>query len=208
MKSININQLKNMMLLACENIINSEKELTEIDSVIGDGDHGVSMKIAFTNVKELLETNAFTSCSDLLKKSGIEIIKSAGGTSGLFFGLLFVDGEEEILGKEELTSYDFYRFFDKGVKKIVELGNGKPGDKTMLDPLFRVVASLEETKECDIEETLNKAKDAAYIGVEDTKAMISNSGRSKGFGDLTKNYPDPGAVSIFKIFSAFAQTDF
>ena len=48
MKYLSIDQFRNALICAADDIIASEPELTEIDTIIGDGDHGTTMKSGFT----------------------------------------------------------------------------------------------------------------------------------------------------------------
>lgn len=205
MKTISVKELQERILRVSDIVIAAEEELTEVDRVIGDGDHGVSMKIAFTKVKEKIGSKEYADCADLFEDVGLEIMKSTGGSSGLFFGLLFMEGKDLLKGKTEIDSKDLYTFFEAGIRKIVGIGHGKPGDKTMLDPLYEVLDSLKKSPNEDIESTLDEAYCAALHGVEETKKMISMQGRSKGFRDMTKDYPDPGAITISLIFKGLTK---
>lgn len=199
-----LKELQNALVCVCNEIIKNEPYLTEIDTVIGDGDHGIGMKRGFKALKTLLCNECFESINDLLKHSGIELIKTMGGASGVIFGTMFIGGLSELKEDKKISLKVLAKYFDEGAKSISKRGRTKAGDKTMLDALLEVVKALQKAalQESDIAAALKDAYLGAIAGVENTKAMQSKIGRSKNFREKTVNLPDPGAVSVSLIFKA------
>src|ERR1044071_5819976 len=69
--------------------------LTQLDSAIGDGDHGVNMTRGFKAVLAEIDTLAAKSLPDALKEIGTQLVMKVGGASGPLYGTLFMT-----LGKE------------------------------------------------------------------------------------------------------------
>ena len=77
-----------MFLRSARLIIEKEPYLTEIDSVIGDGDHGEGMKRGCEALVKLLEANQYDYVDDLCYAVSIELIRTMGGASGIIFGTM------------------------------------------------------------------------------------------------------------------------
>ena len=88
MKEINVSQMAVCLRHACAQIVSHESELTAIDTVIGDGDHGTGMKLGFSRLDAMLQQNSFCDMQTLLRSSGLELVKTMGGASGVIFGSL------------------------------------------------------------------------------------------------------------------------
>ena len=206
MDKLNITQLKGALISACSGIISNEKTLTELDTIIGDGDHGKTMESGFSALKEMLETTGFSTVPELFRETGILLVRVMGGASGVIFGTLFIGGHEalnvsDIVGPDELI-----RFFRGSADAIRRRGRTSRGDKTMLDALYPAVEAMEEAKEagCDIKGILLAAKNGAEKGAKQTEKMIARKGRSKNFREKGLDLPDPGAVSTAIIFQGIS----
>ena len=190
--------LKAAMLTAADAIISAEPELTRIDMVIGDGDHGIGMKTGFTALKRQLAGEDYPSPFALFHACGLCLVKSMGGSSGVLFGTLLIGGLEAIRGLDSLDGGDMCAFLCGGVDAVVRRGKARAGDKTMVDALLpakaRMQAALEQTR--DIDRILQAAEAGALEGVERSRDMLPRLGRSKGFREAALGWPDPGAVSV------------
>ena len=208
MDHLTCGQLQEMLLKVSEKIVASEPLLTELDTIIGDGDHGFGMRTGFSAVAKELTGRTWQSPYDLFKDSGMTLIRVMGGTSGVIFGTLFIGGLSVLEGKETLSVQDFADYIDMGTKSIARRGRTSRGDKTMYDALIEASESLLASASAKepFETAFAKAYEAAKRGVENTKSMLSKKGRSKNFKDKTLGHPDTGAVSVSLIFEAFHET--
>ena len=202
MEKTTLEDLKNALIFSAGRIVESEPMLTELDTKIGDGDHGFAMKSGFEGVREMLGKKFFETSDMLLKETGITLLKIMGGTSGVIFGTLFIGGLQKIAGKKEMTAEDWDAYLTGGKDAIARRGKTSRGDKTMFDALaeacdrFHLAASEKKP----LEECFASAAEGAEYGMEQTKTMISRKGRSKHFGNSTMNYPDAGALSTSIFF--------
>lgn len=190
--------LKAAMLTAAEDIIAAEPELTRIDRIIGDGDHGFGMKTGFTAIKRMLEQADYDTPYALFHACGLCLVKSMGGSSGVLFGTLLIGGLESIRGLESLDGGDMCAYLCGGIDAVMRRGKAKAGDKTMVDALLPAKAHMQATLAStrDIGEILKAAEEGALEGVELSKDMLPRLGRSKGFRESALGWPDPGAVSV------------
>ena len=74
MKRADTAALKAAMLVAADAIIAAEPELTRIDKVIGDGDHGIGMKTGFTAIRRQLEKTDYSTPYDLFHACGLCLV--------------------------------------------------------------------------------------------------------------------------------------
>ena len=208
MRVANALALKKAMIDAAEAIIAAEPELTRIDSVIGDGDHGIGMKTGFSVLREQLAATVFPTPYELFHASGLCLVKCMGGSSGVLFGTLFISGLDVIKGKEALNGADIVAFLTKGIQGVKSRGRAKPGDKTMVDALLPAQSAMELALKStdDIGEILKAAETGALSGVEATKNMVSRLGRSKNFREQVLGWPDPGAISVSILLGGLAKS--
>ena len=201
---LGLDELRCMMAAVSEKIIENEGYLTELDTLIGDGDHGKGMKRGFTALKDMLSKEEFEEPAALMRASGIELLKTIGGASGVLFGTLFISGVESLNDIRRVDLMVFAKYMDKGVRSICERGNTAQGEKTMVDALIPAVGALEAAAKAglDLNEGLSVAYSAAAAGAEATKDMIPVKGRAKNFAKKALGVPDPGAVSVTLIFEA------
>ena len=199
--------LQQAMAAAADAIIAAEPELTRIDMVIGDGDHGIGMKTGFTALKRELAAAAYPSPYALFHACGLCLVKSMGGSSGVLFGTLFIGGLESVRELNALDGAAMCAWLSGGVDAVIRRGKAKAGYKTMVDALLSAKEHMERalSASCGIGEILKAAEAGALEGVEATKAMLPRLGRSKNFRETAIGWPDPGAVSVSVLFGALAR---
>jgi dihydroxyacetone kinase-like protein len=198
MDALTTGQLQSALICAAERIIAAEKYLTEMDTVIGDGDHGTGMKSGFTALARQLSENTYECPYDLLHASGLCLVRTMGGASGVLFGTLLIGGLDAVRGAKALSAGQMVSFFAGSIQAIQRRGRTGPGDKTMVDALVPALQAMERelTQSGQAERILEAAFKGALQGVEDTKAMLPRAGRAKNFRDKAVGYPDPGAISV------------
>lgn len=206
MRTIDVSLMQQCFLAAAQYIIDKEPYLTEIDSVIGDGDHGTGMKRGFSAVKKLLTSVEYKSMTQLAKAVSIELIRSMGGASGVIFGTMFFGGISNLPDAESADISQIAAYFKEGEKAIEKRGKSSPGQKTMLDALYPAVCAMDAYEGDDVTEFFRQAWSAAAGGAEESRNLISRKGRSSNFGDECIGLPDPGAMSTSFIFEAMYNT--
>lgn len=203
MEMMNVEQCKQMLIEACEAIIESKAYLTEVDSQIGDGDHGIGMAGGMEKAKEaLLRKESFATISEIFKTTGMQMLNSMGGASGVIFGTLFLGGVKELPTITELDGETFTKMMRASVESIKARGKARMGDKTMVDALEPAVAAMESIEKKEWCVLLEAAANAAKQGVENTKEMIAKFGRAKSLGKRAVGFQDAGATSVQIIFEA------
>ncbi|MCI6040373.1 MAG: dihydroxyacetone kinase subunit L [Clostridiales bacterium] len=203
MTSLNIQQTKEMLLAAADAIISSVPLLTEVDRVIGDGDHGVGIGGGMEKAKEALEKmDQPADINSLYKNMGMAMINSMGGASGVIFGTMFLGGVKGLPAKTELDCATMAQMSRKSVDAIKQRGQAQVGDKTMVDAYEPAVQAMESYTGNDLAEMLSAAAEAAEKGVESTKNFIAKFGRARYLGERALGHQDAGATSVSIIISA------
>lgn len=206
--SLTIEQVRDMYLYVSDKIIESKPLLTQIDSAIGDGDHGIGMSVGFSKAKENLEMKDFSTVNEIFKEIGMSMIGSMGGASGVIFGTMFVGGVKAAEEKKELDTKLLAELFSNALAAIKKRGKAELGDKTMIDALQPAVESLKKSineENLSILEAIKNAETAAADGVENTKDYVAKFGRSKSLGDRAIGHQDAGATSVWLIFKGMRE---
>lgn len=197
---------RNMLLYIADKIIAAKPYLTEIDSVIGDGDHGIGMAGGMQKAKKKLvqmkdETNAYA----VFEAAGNAMLMSMGGASGVIFGSLYLAGAKGMKPKEVLTASDLAKMERMSLVAIQERGRAEVGDKTMVDALAPAVEAMEQEASGSLLDMLKAAEEAARQGMEDTKKYVARFGRAKSLMERAIGHQDAGATSVWLIFQGMRE---
>jgi phosphoenolpyruvate---glycerone phosphotransferase subunit DhaL len=190
-------------------VVHENKELlTQLDSEIGDADHGASMDRGFQAVAQKLPTVAEQDIGAIFKSVGMTLVSTVGGASGPLYGTLFMQMSMKAAGLQELSLAEFAAAFDTGVKGVVMRGKANPGEKTMIDSLMPAVDALNAaaTNGASIATALHDAERSAYKGMLDTIPLIARKGRASYLGERAIGHQDPGATSSYLLVKTAAET--
>lgn len=190
-------------------VLNENKAyLTQLDSPIGDADHGINMDRGFKKVMEKLPAVADKDIGNILKTTGMTLISSVGGASGPLYGTFFMRGGMAMAAKEELSSEDLLQLLQAGVDGVVQRGRAQLGDKTMVDAWSPALEALKEALDNGEEmvTALQAAVAAAEQGMKDTIPMQAKKGRASYLGERSIGHQDPGATSSYLILNALLDT--
>lgn len=203
MKSIGVESCKEMIIAACDAIISNKPYLTEVDSKIGDGDHGIGMAGGMEKAKEaLIAKKEFETINDIFKTTGMQMLNSMGGASGVIFGSMFLGGVKGMDPMTELDASNFTKMMRASVEAIKARGKAAVGDKTMVDALEPAVIAMEKSEQEDLLNCIAEAAKAAKEGVEATKNMVAKFGRAKSLMERAIGFQDAGATSVQIIFES------
>lgn len=203
MNKLSIEQTRGMLLAAADAIIAHVPLLTEVDSKIGDGDHGIAMGGGMEKARTALEKlENSPDINTLYKDLGMSMLNSMGGASGVIFGTMFLGGVKALPSTKELDCTVLRAMHRKSLDAIKERGKAQVGDKTMVDAYEPAVIAMEKYAGDDIGEMLAMAADAAAQGLEATKGYIAKYGRAKSLMERAVGYQDAGATSVWIIMNA------
>ena len=203
---LNVEDARNMLLYIADKIIANKPYLTEIDSAIGDGDHGIGMAGGMQKAKrKLLKLEDQENVYRIFEEAGQAMLMSMGGASGVIFGSLYLAGAKGMESKNVLTAFDLAEMEEKSLAAIQERGGVKVGDKTMVDALAPAVEALKKNVDLGLLEMLKQAEEAARIGMEDTKKYVAKFGRAKSLLERAIGHQDAGATSVYLIFQGMRE---
>jgi len=98
--------------------------LTELDSKIGDADHGINMNRGFSAVCAELDKQPPASISAALKSAAMVLIRTVGGASGPLYGSFFLDFSKALEGKETVATADAVAAFRAGLESVKKTRQG------------------------------------------------------------------------------------
>lgn len=206
MDRLNLTQTKNMLIAVADHLIDNTELLTKVDSMIGDGDHGIGMSIgAQSGKKALEELQDPPSIGSIFRTLGISMMTSMGGASGVLFGTMFISCARYDPNAQFLSPDSLANMLRISLDAVKERGKAQLGDKTMVDALEPAVLAMEATHETGFVQMLESAEIAALSGLEKTKLYPAKFGRAKSLQQRSIGYQDAGATSIWLIFQAMAQ---
>ena len=196
-------QVIDQMAVAME----KQKEfLTELDNVIGDGDHGINMARGFSEVIKKRDSLAMMDAGDMIKNLGMILVSTVGGASGPLYGTAFMKAGMFLKGKEEVTFSDFLEAFQCAIDGVKARGKAVEGEKTMLDAMLPAKRAMEQEwmLSGDGKKSIEAGLTAARKGIEYTKTIIATKGRAAYLGERSIGHQDPGATSFVFLLEAIA----
>ena len=179
--------------------------LTQLDSDIGDGDHGENLARGFKAVLGKLPTWEAAAPGPLFKNVAMTLIGTVVGASGPLYGSFFLDASKAAADQPELSLIEWSKVFEAGVRGVQNRGKASIGDKTMLDALFPAQEVLQQAAAGgELAAVLRRSADAAGQGAESTRSMFARKGRASYLGERSAGHLDPGAVSSHLLLGALA----
>ncbi len=194
--SLTKDEVKAMLLLACDNIIAAEPELSLADRNLGDGDHGLGMQRGMTAAIEKLNAAPVESVDKAFSTVGMAMMSSMGGASGAIFGTFFRNGGKALIGKETFDAAGLADFLQAGVDGVKQRGGASVGDKTVVDSMEPAAIKAKEVSTQPLSEAIVAVSAAADAGLEASKSMVAKFGRAKTLGEACIGFPDAGAMSV------------
>ncbi|MGM0379570.1 MAG: dihydroxyacetone kinase subunit DhaL [Bacillota bacterium] len=204
---VNYNIIKKSIYKMQKTIEDNKKFLTQLDSKIGDGDHGLNMNKGFKAVVKKIDTLETDQVQILLKNVAMALISNVGGASGPLYGTAFLKASSACKG-DSLNEDDLVKVFKAGIDGVKMRGKAQKGEKTMLDSLIPAYETLSKELDngSDLLISLEKAVKSANEGVEYTKTIIATKGRASYLGKRSIGHQDPGATSSYLLLKAFYET--
>jgi dihydroxyacetone kinase-like protein len=191
------------VVAAAEAVRENADHLTQLDSAIGDADHGVNLKRGFTAVTAALDGFEADGPGAVLVKTGTTLISKVGGASGPLYGSAFRAMGKALEGPET-DVVAFGAALREGLAAIRKLGAAAPGDKTIVDALEPAVEAFDNAAVAGLKAAAEAAADAAETGAKATTAMQARKGRASYLGARSVGHQDPGATSTALILRALA----
>jgi len=189
-------------------VAENKEYLTELDSAIGDADHGINMNRGFQAVLGKLDAGEAADIGALLKTVGMTLVSTVGGASGPLYGTLFLQMGSSAAGKSDLSGDEWADALAAGVAGVQRRGKAELGDKTMIDALVPAVEAVRSALAdgSALDEALRRSAEAAREGMTATIPLVARKGRASYLGERSANHQDPGATSSWLLLRTAAET--
>jgi len=182
-----------------EVIVENKDYLTDLDSAIGDADHGINMYRGFQAVLTKLPAVEDKDIGTILKTVGMTLLSTVGGAAGPLYSTIFIQAGNKLKGKMELSLSDWAVALEAATSGVVNLGKAELNDKTMVDALTPAVQALNDAVKqgLSMNEALKESAKAAEEGMKATIPLVARKGRASYLGERSAGHQDPGATSSF-----------
>ncbi len=193
--------------LYASTIAENKGYLTELDSAIGDADHGSNMNRGMNAVVEKIGDDPGDDIGGLLKTVGMTLVSKVGGAGGPLYGTLFMQMGAASAGKSELSVEDWSAALQAALTGVKARGKAEPGDKTMIDALTPAAEALSKAaaESTSFTDALKAAESAAEKGMKATIPLVARKGRASYLGERSAGHQDPGATSTYLLMKTASE---
>jgi phosphoenolpyruvate---glycerone phosphotransferase subunit DhaL len=193
-------------------VAENKEYLTELDSAIGDADHGINMnrgmQAALEAVQDQPADQGVADIGAMYKAVGMKLVSTVGGAGGPLYGTLFLQLGVKSAGKAELEPGDWAEMLSAAVDGVIARGKAELQDKTMIDALVPARDALKTALDegSSFDDALRRSAEAAEEGMRATTPLVARKGRASYLGERSAGHQDPGATSSALFLRTVADT--
>lgn len=189
--TLTVEQTLNWLSKFNEKIQANKDYLSELDTPIGDGDHGANMARGMSETMKALDGADLATVSDVLKKVAMTLMSKVGGASGPLYGSAFL-----AMAKAAGEAAEPEPMVAAGLEAIEKRGKATVGEKTMVDIW---AAFLEDLKA----DTASEEKIEAVVAA--SADILATRGRASYLGERSLGHIDPGTRSSGYLFESLLE---
>ena len=197
-------------LLSCfAEVMQENKEfLIEQDSIVGDGDLGLTMSDGFQAAAQCVSNDEETDIGSLLYLAGKAMSTAVPSTMGTLMASGLMQAGKALKGLDDMHPEQLVQLFEAYEKGVMHRGKANINEKTFLDGIDPAVLSMKESLKCgdDLDTLAQKAYEAAVAGYENTATMLAVHGRAATRGEASRSLKDPGACVAILLMQAFVHS--
>ena len=204
--TVSLDQLVDWLAGFRDLVTQKQSYLTELDSAIGDADHGSNMTRGMNAVMEKIGATPAGAVDELFKSVGMTLVTSVGGASGPLYGTFFLRIGMTAGPVTTLDGAALSAALRAGLDGVVARGKAEAGDKTMFDAMAPALDALDASLSAggDLAAASAAAFAAAEAGRDSTEPLTARKGRASYLGERSAGHLDPGATSTALLFQALA----
>lgn len=204
--TVSLDQLVDWLARFRDLVTEKQSYLTELDSAIGDADHGSNMTRGMNAVMDKTGATPAAAVDELFKSVGMTLVTSVGGASGPLYGTFFLRIGMTAGPVTELDGAALSAALRAGLDGVVARGKAEAGDKTMFDAMAPALDAWDETLGGggSLVAAASAAFAAAEAGRDATEPLVARKGRASYLGERSAGHLDPGATSTALLFEALA----
>lgn len=184
-------------------IVANKAHLSEIDGLIGDGDHGINMAKGFGRAAERIAGKGLSFDQALAVLSDV-LMSEIGGSMGPLYGFMFQDMARAVAGRRAIDATGFSAMLNAGLAAVRRTGSAEVGDKTLMDTLVPAVVAFDAVRAQGFAPALAAMSEAAIRGRDSTVDLVARIGRAARLGERSRGVPDAGATSCCLILTTLA----
>ncbi|MBV8619716.1 MAG: dihydroxyacetone kinase subunit L [Curvibacter sp.] len=189
-------------------VVAHRQVLSEIDGLIGDGDHGINMAKGFGACAIRLDALGAEaeSLPVALQQLSQALMEDIGGSMGPLYGQFFLGLASVLAPHDRLDARLFGEALAHAVAQVQQMGRAQVGDKTLLDTLVPALEAYQAGLEAGrpFGEALQRMSEAAGRGRDSTRDLQARVGRAARLGARSKGVLDAGATSACLILQTMA----
>ncbi|KAF1972522.1 dihydroxyacetone kinase [Bimuria novae-zelandiae CBS 107.79] len=197
---------KSTLTTALKRLIAAEPDVTNYDTIVGDGDCGIGLKRGAEAILDMLEKAKETEDPLIFLQNIIQVVELAmDGTSGAIYAI-FLNAlahglrQNSPTSPSPITAEVWAKALESSLQALGKYTPAKPGDRTLMDALYPFVETLSRTGNVD------SAAKAAEQGAQGTKGMKASLGRTVYVGgEGWENVPDPGAHGLAELLLGLSE---
>lgn len=202
MDKLTVDDFKEMLRNALACITERADEFSQLDAVLGDGDHGTAIVQAMSALVTTADKG--TEFKAMLNDMSFNLMLEISGSTSTLLGGFFLGMSDHAEGTE-LDATGVKAMFAGGLAGVKKQTKAQLGDKTMMDALIPAVEAMQRVDSDDVKAVLEAGAQAALQGAKATIDMKANFGRARNYGERSIGYADSGASSWSCMFDAFAK---
>lgn len=185
-----------------------EQYLNELDSTIGDAEHGINLKRAFEVVLERLDSFGEYEPAEIFKRVGRTLAGAGCGSGPTFYGLAISAMGGTFMREGLDTPARVAAGLEAGLASIKEKGGAEVGFKTMVDAIEPGCKAFREKADAGatMVDCFEAAVKSAEEGMRSTADMVGRKGRGFHAGERGIGLQDPGATSAYLLFKSVYET--
>lgn len=198
-------KIKALFLSAASEISEHIDILTELDSILGDGDHGITMKkLTKVMLKEIDTWDETTNLKEGLLSLYDALEDVSGGSAGPLFSS-FIYGMSKSAELNVSSTDAFIKNILMGAyTEFFATSKAVVGNKSMMDAIYPATEIIRAST-ADMKTTLNTAAKAAREGSDNTAGMLAKYGRARYIGERCLGHKDPGSVTFAYFYEGLAK---
>ncbi|MDY3602805.1 MAG: dihydroxyacetone kinase subunit DhaL [Enterococcus faecium] len=189
---VTVKEIQEWLMEFTKEINENKSYLSDLDTPIGDGDHGNNMGRGVSAFEDSFKKEEPTTISDTFKVLSMAMISKVGGASGPLYGSAFMNMMKATKDVDVINSQEqLGKIIEEGTNGIQARGKAEAEDKTMLDVWLPVTEALKNNQ---------LTADVIENAKEHTKNLVEKKGRASYLGERAIGHIDPGAASSAILF--------
>jgi D-erythrulose 4-kinase len=184
-------------------------ELGRMDSVAGDGDHGIGMQRGSRAGADAARgaAEAGAGAGTTLAHAAEAWSDKGGGTSGVLWGRMLQSLGQALGDDAPVDATAVSAGAGEAKKAVMDFGKAQVGDKTMIDAIVPFVDDLADNVGSGrpLTDAWRHAATVAEQAAQQTAELAAKLGRARSHGDKSVGTPDPGAVSFALVCTTVAE---